>query len=559
MANAGTSYLILVPKLQSGWKKNVEDELGTVSGKGGGEKTGDEYSKGFKSKLGGMASALKGAIGAAAVGAAVKEAVAAFGQYEQLVGGVDKLYGEASGKVQKYASEAYKTVGMSANKYMETATQFSASMTASLGGDVSKSAAQTQKAMEVISDNVNVFGSNMEDVTNAFKGFSKQNYTMLDNLKLGYGGTKEEMQRLLDDASKISGVKYDISSLSDLTDAIQVVQTEMGITGTTAKEAAGTVEGSMGMMKSAWENFVTGLGTGGDMGRLTSNLVGSVATFAKNVVPVIGNIANGLLSSIGPMAKQLIGYLTDAVANFDFGAAVAGLVDNLSGAVSGVIDALAVFVDEGMPKLMEKIPSILASVGTAIVRNAPKLLAAVGTMIGSLLKYIVGFGAKIGSAFGSLIKRGVKAVLGFVGDFRAAAGNLIDGLVRGLGRAKDAVVNKIKEIAKGAIDTFKDWLGIKSPSKVMAQMGGYMMQGLTNGIDRGGDGAISAMRGVASSLTAAAVADMPTLVFRSKNGGNAQGGGIVINLNYSKDADANQMVLDIARGLKRYGMIGGVA
>lgn len=374
-----------------------------------------------------------------------------------------------------------------------------------------------------------------------------------------YGGTKEEMQRLLDDASKISGVKYDISSLSDLTDAIKVVQTEMGITGTTAKEAAGTVEGSMGMMKSAWENFVTGLGTGGDMGRLTSNLVGSVATFAKNVVPVIGNIANGLLSSIGPMAKQLIGYLTDAVVNFDFGAAVAGLVDNLSGAVSGVIDALAVFVDEGMPKLLEKIPGILASVGSAIVRNAPKLLLAAAKLLGSLIGYIVGFGNKVGAAFGKLITRGVKAVLGFVSDFKRAAGNLIDGLVSGLANAKNKVVQKIKDIARGAIDTFKSWLGIKSPSKVMAEMGGYMMQGLANGIDTGGSNALKSMRGVASSLTKAAGVELPSVEFGSMGGRTTNGVGIVINLNYSKDADANQMVLDIARGLKRHGMIGGVA
>ena len=543
MANGsvGVSYLALVPKLQSGWKKGIEAELGTVSGKSGG-KSGEEYSKGFGSKLGGITSALKGAIGAAAIGSALKEAVGSFAEYEQLVGGVEKLYKGSADIVKQYAADAYKTVGMSANDYMATATQFSASMTASLGGDVQKSAAQTQKAMEVISDNVNVFGSNMEDVTNAFKGFSKQNYTMLDNLKLGYGGTKEEMQRLLDDASKISGVEYDIGSLSDLTDAIQVVQTEMGITGTTAKEASGTVEGSLASLKGAWDNFVTGLGSGGDMQQLTKSLMDSALTAAKNIVPVLGSV----VSSLGPAVMEMVGEIGD-------------------------------YLNESGPELAAKLGEALAETAGSIVTNLPAFAEGLGHLLNGLVDTIGSFAGTIALAFAKLIVAGglaigkkvgdikdgvkqaitggLKSVQGFFDDFAAAGGNLIDGLIKGIGDAKDRVVQKIKDIAKGAVDTFKSWLGIASPSKVMAKMGGYMMQGLTLGIEGGGSGAVSAMRGVASSLQGAANVSI-TSPAASRS---VAGGGITINLNYSADADANQMVRDIAAALRRLNMAEGVS
>lgn len=220
----------------------------------------------------GMAVAA-GAAGVAVVGLS-KKILSAYADYEQLVGGVDTLFDKASKKVQQYADEAFRTAGLSANEYMETVTSFSASLLQSLGGDTQKAADVANQAVIDMSDNANKMGTNIAMIQNAYQGFAKQNYTMLDNLKLGYGGTKEEMQRLLADAEKLSGIKYDLSNFADVTEAIHVMQTEMGITGTTAKEATETISGSIAGMKSAWENLVIGMGnSNADIGKLLDNLI----------------------------------------------------------------------------------------------------------------------------------------------------------------------------------------------------------------------------------------------------------------------------------------------
>lgn len=254
----------------------------------------DKYSAGIE-KIGKVA----GRIGLASVGAITKiskSALDAYANYEQLVGGVDKLFGKSSSTIIKNANKAYRTAGVSANKYMEQATSFSASLISSLNGDTQKAAKITDMAIRDMSDNVNVFGSNMEDIQRAYQGFSKQNYTMLDNLKLGYGGTKQEMERLLKDAEKISGVKYDISNLSDVYEAIHVIQEEMNITGTTAKEAADTIEGSVNTMKSAWENWLTAIGSGSekDIQKTTKALTKSISNVGKNALPVIKNVLKSM-------------------------------------------------------------------------------------------------------------------------------------------------------------------------------------------------------------------------------------------------------------------------
>ena len=254
----------------------------------------DKYSAGIE-KIGKVA----GRIGLASVGAITKiskSALDAYANYEQLVGGVDKLFGKSSSTIIKNANKAYRTAGVSANKYMEQATSFSASLISSLNGDTQKAAKITDMAIRDMSDNVNVFGSNMEDIQRAYQGFAKQNYTMLDNLKLGYGGTKTEMERLLKDAEKISGVKYDITNISDVYEAIHVIQKEMNITGTTAKEAADTIEGSVNTMKSAWENWLTAIGSGSekDIQRTTKALTKSISNVGKNALPVIKNVLKSM-------------------------------------------------------------------------------------------------------------------------------------------------------------------------------------------------------------------------------------------------------------------------
>ena len=254
----------------------------------------DRYSAGIE-KIGKVA----GRIGLASVGAITKiskSALDAYANYEQLVGGVDKLFGKSSSTIIKNANKAYRTAGVSANKYMEQATSFSASLISSLNGDTQKAAKITDMAIRDMSDNVNVFGSNMEDVQRAYQGFAKQNYTMLDNLKLGYGGTRTEMERLLKDAEKISGVKYDINNLSDVYEAIHIIQKEMNITGTTAKEAADTIEGSVNTMKSAWENWLTAISSGSekDIQKTTKALTKSISNVGKNALPVIKNVLKSM-------------------------------------------------------------------------------------------------------------------------------------------------------------------------------------------------------------------------------------------------------------------------
>ena len=293
-------------------------------------------------------------IGAAAtaIGKLTKDAVAAYADYEQLVGGVETLFKDSSDTVLDYAHNAYKTAGMSANQYMDTVTAFSASLLQSLGGDTAKAAQYADLAITDMADNANKMGTSIGDIENAYKGFSKQNFTMLDNLKLGYGGTKTEMQRLLKDAEKIQKahgktVKYSINSYADMVEAIHVVQEEMGITGTTAEEAGTTIQGSVGMMKAAWTNFLTGMADSNqDFDALTTNLVQSVITVANNLVPRLIETVPRLVAGIAEIGTQLATYLPDIVSSL-LPALISGAVTLVSG-------------------LVKQIPALLSAVGTAI-------------------------------------------------------------------------------------------------------------------------------------------------------------------------------------------------
>lgn len=287
MANTelGSAYVTIMPSMK-GFQKKVTSSI--------------------ESTFGGVKGIIAGAFSTAAVAAFGKSALDAYANYEQLAGGIETLFKDASGTVMKYADNAYKTSGLSANRYMEQVTSFSASLLQSLGGDTQKAAQYADQAVIDMSDNANKMGSSMQSIQDAYQGFAKQNYTMLDNLKLGYGGTKEEMERLIKDANRVkqaNGEMADLSidSFADVTEAIHIIQTEMGITGTTAEEAEGTISGSVGAMSAAWENWVTGLGNdNADMKVLTDQLVETVITAAGNVIPRMGEI----LTSLGETLKE---------------------------------------------------------------------------------------------------------------------------------------------------------------------------------------------------------------------------------------------------------------
>lgn len=315
MTELGKAYVQIVPSAQgisgaiSGVILPEADKAGEAAG----------------SSLGGrLVSVAKAVIAAAGIGKALVASVMQGAALEQSIGGIETLFKGSADTIKNYAKDAYKNAGISANEYMEQATSFSASLISSLGGDTAKAADLANTALVDMSDNANKMGTNMVDIQNAYQGFAKQNYTMLDNLKLGYGGTKQEMERLLADATKLTGVKYDISNFSDVISAIHVVQENLDITGTTAKEAATTVSGSFGMMKASFKDLLGNLAQGKDIDRAMENLVKSTGTFLfKNLIPMLGRIFKSIpqairagLAAAGPEIKaELSNVFGEGVAN----------------------------------------------------------------------------------------------------------------------------------------------------------------------------------------------------------------------------------------------------
>ena len=360
----------------------------------------------------GLATAAK--IGTAAVGAAAAgitalttAAVNNYAEYEQLVGGVETLFKTSSDKVMKYAESAYKTAGLSANEYMNTVTSFSASLLQSLGGDTEAAVEYADMAITDMSDNANKLGTDMSLIQNAYQGFAKGNMTMLDNLKLGYGGTQAEMQRLLEDAEKISGIKYDISSYADIVDAIHVVQTEIGITGTTAKEAGTTIQGSISSMKSAWENLLTGLADGNaDIEQLVDNLVTTIVGDGTetnlgvlgNVLPAVKTALNGASALVSKALPEIVGIIPTVINdNLPVLAQAAvgiiqSLVDGISnnqkmlfGTVFGVVTYLVETFIEMLPQIVELGLDLIVSLANGIAESLPELIP---TIVDVVLKIV---------------------------------------------------------------------------------------------------------------------------------------------------------------------------
>ena len=363
----------------------------------------------------------KGLIASAtAIGALVGKSVSSYADYEQLVGGVDTLFKSNSKTVQKYADNAYKTAGLSANAYMETVTSFSASMINSVGGDTAKAAKLSDMAITDMADNANKMGTSMDSIIQTYQSLARGNTAMLDNLKLGYGGTKEELKRLLKDAEKLTGKKFDVSNFSDIVEAIHAVQTKMDITGTTAKEASGTISGSLASMKSAWGNLLPALIQGGDsFDRCIENLVSSVKTFGKNIMPA------------------------------------------LKSALSGVGD----LVEELAPIIAEELPEIIKTV-------APSLLKAGGTLIGILAKTLIDNAGTLAQSAKDLALEVVKAIYeGFTG--KEMSGDTFSSI--------EKAIDKIVSVAKVAVPVIGGLvLAFKGFNKIKA--GAAAVKKVANGI-----------------------------------------------------------------------------
>lgn len=358
-------------------QEETEDGLDSVAGKASG--VGQALLKGIGTFAKWGAAAATAA--ATATAALVKSAVTAYSDYEQLVGGVETLFKDSASEVQKYAANAYQTAGLSANEYMETVTGFSASLLQSLDGDTKAAAEKANVAITDMSDNANKMGTSMESIQNAYQGFAKQNYTMLDNLKLGYGGTKEEMQRLLEDAEKLSCQKFDLSSYADIVDAIHVVQTEMGITGTTAKEAATTIQGSVNMTKAAWQNLVVGIADDTqDFDVLVNNFVESVTTAGNNILPRV-EIA---LKGVGTLVEKLAPIIAKTVPNI-----VSTTLPSMIKAGTSMIRALLDGLLKAVPELIPCFKDIINQLIEVIVDNLPLIIEAAVTIAGAIVSGLV--------------------------------------------------------------------------------------------------------------------------------------------------------------------------
>ena len=367
----------------------------------------------------------------------VSGAIEGYGEYEQLVGGVETLFGSSADTVIKNAENAYKTAGLSANSYMETVTSFSASLLQSMGNDTEAAAKKADQALTDMSDNANKMGTDMQSIQNAYQGFAKQNYTMLDNLKLGYGGTKEEMQRLIDDANALNAAQgnytnYTIESYADIVDAIHTVQTEMGITGTTALEASTTIEGSISAMKAAYANFVTGLGDqNADIGALTEQLIESAGTVAENVLPVIENVVESIVKAVQEQGPEMI---TKFVA----------------------------YATEKLPDILKLGLQLVLSLVKGLAQNLPQLVQGTLKMVDTI----------------------VKAFVDSLPDIIEVGRDIVRGVWEGITALGSWLYDKVSGFFGGIVDSVKGMLGIHSPSRVFAGIGQNMALGLGQGFEK---------------------------------------------------------------------------
>lgn len=449
----------------------------------------------------------------------VKASIEGFGDCEQLVGGVETLFKSSSNEVVKYANNAYKTAGLTANEYMETVTSFSASLLQSLNGDTAKAAQVADMAITDMSDNANKMGTDMSSIQNAYQGFAKQNYTMLDNLKLGYGGTKDEMERLLADAEKLSGQKYDISNLNDVYQAIHVIQTNIGITGTTAKEASTTIQGSIKAVKSTFQNLITGLADkNANIKQLVGNFTDSVITAGKNIIPrivtIVKNIGPAISSTITTLLPQLIPVVSELINQLVNGImqnlksiiqAATTIVSTLAEAlteddtITAIIDATLYLVDsivgmlrnpEQLQKLIDAAIKITLEIASGLLQMMPQIIDAGLQLIKGLIKGLWNNRGLILSTIkqlGKTIISSIKAVFGIHSPstiFADIGKNLILGLIRGLQNSLHLVVDKVKNLGNTVVNTLKNKLGIHSPSTVFASLGDYSGQGFGVGFTR---------------------------------------------------------------------------
>lgn len=430
-----------------------------------------------------------------------KSAIESYAEYEQLVGGVETLFKNSSNVVQNYANNAYKTAGLSANEYMSTVTSFSASLLQSLNGDTAKSAEIADMAITDMADNANKMGTSMEMIQSAYQGFAKQNYTMLDNLKLGYGGTKSEMERLLTDATAISGVKYDISNLNDVYQAIHVIQGELRITGTTAKEASSTISGSVSAVKSAWQNLLTGVADdNANFENLINNFVESIMTFADNIVPRIEIVMDGIVDLIVGMADTLLPQVLEIAVNLvenlvtGISSNIGSLMTTINKMITTVLNALISMLPQVLQTGIQVIVSLITGISQSLPTLIPQIVSAVILMVETLidnLDLIIDAGIQliIGLADGLIlalpllidkipiiIEKLLNVIIENLPKILEMGITLIVKLAEGLIKAIPQLISKIPQIINSLVSGFGNYV------KNMDDVGLNLVKGIWNGI-----------------------------------------------------------------------------
>ncbi len=429
-------------------------------------------------KIGEISLAAAGAA-TAAIAALSKSAIECYGNYEQLIGGVETLFKDSADVIKGYSEEAFRTVGMSANEYMETVTGFAASLISSMGNDTEAAAEKANTALSDMSDNANKMGSDLESIKNAYSGFSKQNYTMLDNLKIGYGGTKSEMERLLADAEKLQkskgiDVSYDISSFADIVDAIHVIQTEMDITGTTAKEASSTIQGSISAAKAAWQNLLTGMSDPTqDFDKLLNDVVESVVTVSDNLAPRIMAVLPTMATGITELTENLLPLIPETVEQM-----LPSVIDGANSIVSALLNTLSSFADTAIPIVTENADEIIGTLISGLVSAAPNLAGSAAQLCTSIAEAILSNadiiteGASdivtaladgISDNLDSLIPSAIDAaltvaetILDNADKLSEAAANLIDGLANGITASIPILAEKAPDIVSKLFDALVD-------------------------------------------------------------------------------------------------------
>lgn len=506
----GKAYVQIVPSAQG--IKSALTEMFDEETDGLGEQTGQSIGQ----KLVGT---LKKVIAAAGIGKIISDSINMGGALQQSLGGVETLFKDSADTVKEYAAQAYRTVGLSANDYMEQTTSFAASLLSSVSQDTNAAAQLANMAMVDMADNANKMGTDMQDIQNAYQGFAKQNYTMLDNLKLGYGGTQAEMQRLLNDATKISGVKYDLGNLADMYSAIHIIQQEMDITGTTAKEAATTLTGSFAAMKAAAENVMGNWSTGADLTEPLQALADTAQTFlVDNLLPMIGNVLAGIPEIVYSLVPELLQTGTELLSSLAQGF-TEGIPEFFSTALPQLLaftdqlrDNAASFVDAGLnlitqllngliaglPDLIAYVPDIIINICGIINDNMPKIL---GEGVAIIVQLVAGLVQTVPSLLANW-KKILEAVLSVISaiNWLNIGKTILTGVANGVKSMGSSLLNAFKVGFSSALA----W--IKSLPSQAVQWGKNLIQSFINGLTgKGGAvgaGAIAATAGATIAKTA---------------------------------------------------------